>query len=159
MRRQKKRLEDLQHSIDDLEKKYADLDDIWKSEKSILQGTTHIKEALEQAKMEMEAARRSGDLAQMSELQYGRIPDLEKQLTQVNHSEPVETRLVRNKVTEEEIAEVVSKWTGIPVSKMLEGEREKLLNMENALHQRLIGQDEAINVVSNAIRRSRAGSF
>lgn len=153
----KKRLEDLQHSIDDLEKKYADLDDIWKSEKSILQGTTHIKEALEQAKMEMEAARRSGDLAKMSELQYGRIPDLEKQLTQVAHVESVETRLVRNKVTEEEIAEVVSKWTGIPVSKMLEGEREKLLNMENVLHQRLIGQDEAINVVSNAIRRSRAG--
>lgn len=153
----KKRLDDLQKNINELEKKYADLDDIWKSEKSVLQGTTHIKEALEQAKMEMESARRAGDLAKMSELQYGRIPDLEKQLTQVNNKESVETQLVRNKVTEEEIAEVVSKWTGIPVSKMLEGEKEKLLNMENALHQRLIGQNEAINVVSNAIRRSRAG--
>ncbi len=153
----KKRLEDLQHSIDELEKKYADLDDLWKSEKSILQGTTHIKEALEKAKIDMETARRAGDLARMSELQYGRIPDLEKQLAQVGQAEQIETRLVRNKVTEEEIAEVVSKWTGIPVAKMLEGEKEKLLHMESALHERLIGQDEAINVVSNAIRRSRAG--
>lgn len=153
----KKRLSDLQLSIDELEKKYADLDDLWKSEKSILQGTTHIKEALEKAKIEMETARRAGDLGKMSELQYGRIPSLEKQLLGVVDAEHVETQLVRNKVTEEEIAEVVSKWTGIPVSKMLEGEKEKLLNMENALHQRLIGQDEAINVVSNAIRRSRAG--
>jgi ATP-dependent Clp protease ATP-binding subunit ClpB len=153
----KKRLEDLQHSIADMEKKYADLDELWKSEKSILQGTTHIKEALEQARVEMEFARRAGDLAKMSELQYGRIPELEKQLALVGQSESVETQLVRNKVTEEEIAEVVSKWTGIPVSKMLEGEKEKLLHMEEALHKRLIGQDEAINVVSNAIRRSRAG--
>lgn len=153
----KKRLTDLQVSIDELEKKYADLDDLWKSEKSILQGTTHIKEALEKAKIEMETARRAGDLGRMSELQYGRIPDLEKQLLTVADTEHVETRLVRNKVTEEEIAEVVSKWTGIPVSKMLEGEKEKLLNMETSLHQRLIGQDEAINVVSNAIRRARAG--
>ena len=153
----KKRLTDLQVSIDELEKKYADLDDLWKSEKSILQGTTHIKEALEKAKIEMETARRAGDLGRMSELQYGRIPDLEKQLLTVVDTEHVETQLVRNKVTEEEIAEVVSKWTGIPVSKMLEGEKEKLLNMETALHQRLVGQDEAINVVSNAIRRARAG--
>ncbi len=153
----KKRLSDLQLSIDDLEKKYADLDDVWKSEKSILQGTTHIKEALEKAKIEMETARRAGDLGKMSELQYGRIPSLEKQLLNVADTDHVETQLVRNKVTEEEIAEVVSKWTGIPVSKMIEGEKEKLLNMENALHQRLIGQDEAINVVSNAIRRARAG--
>ena len=153
----KKRLSDLQLNIDELEKKYADLDDLWKSEKSILQGTTHIKEAIEKAKIEIETARRAGDLGKMSELQYGLIPSLEKQLSSVADVENVETQLVRNKVTEEEIAEVVSKWTGIPVSKMLEGEKEKLLNMENALHERLIGQDEAINVVSNAIRRSRAG--
>lgn len=153
----KKRLEDLQHSIDDLEKKYADLEETWKAEKSLLQGTTHIKEALEHAKLEMETARRAGDLTRMSELQYGRIPELEKQLAQVAEQEHQETKLVRNKVTEEEIAEVVSKWTGIPVAKMLEGEKEKLLQMEEVLHQRLIGQDEAINVVSNAIRRARAG--
>lgn len=153
----KKRLEDLQQSINELEKKYADLDELWKAEKSILQGTTHIKEALEKAKIDLDTARRAGDLARMSELQYGRIPDLEKQLAQVSQAEPIETRLVRNKVTEEEIAEVVSKWTGIPVAKMLEGEKEKLLHMESALHERLIGQDEAINVVSNAIRRARAG--
>ena len=153
----KKRLKDLQQAINEQEKKYADLDEIWKSEKSVLQGTTHIKEDLEKARVQMEAARRAGDLAKMSELQYGKIPELEKQLSQVNTIEKIETQLVRNKVTEEEIAEVVSKWTGIPVSKMLEGEKEKLLNMEKALHERLIGQDEAINVVSNAIRRSRAG--
>lgn len=153
----KKRLGDLQHSIDDLEKKYADLNELWKAEKSILQGTTHIKEALEKAKMEMESARRAGDLAKMSELQYGKIPELEKQLSQVGQKESIETQLVRNKVTDEEIAEVVSKWTGIPVAKMLEGEKEKLLSMESVLHEKLIGQDEAINVVSNAIRRSRAG--
>jgi ATP-dependent Clp protease ATP-binding subunit ClpB len=153
----KKRLVDLQQSIKELEAKYADLDDVWKAEKAILQGTTHIKEALEKAKIEIEAARRTGDLAKMSELQYGLIPSLEKQLVEVGSSEQIETSLVRNKVTEEEIAEVVSKWTGIPVAKMLEGEREKLLHMEDALHKRLIGQDEAINAVSNAIRRARAG--
>jgi len=153
----KKRLKDLQHSIEELEKNYADLEEIWKAEKAILQGTTHIKEALEQAKLELETARRAGDLTHMSELQYGRIPELEKQLTQVASSEPQDTKLVRNKVTEEEIAEVVSKWTGIPVAKMLEGEKEKLLQMEDALHQRLIGQNEAVDAVANAIRRSRAG--
>ena len=153
----KKRLNDLQHSIEELEKNAADLDDIWKSEKAVLQGATHIKEALEKARVELETARRAGDLAHMSELQYGRIPELEKQLTQVSSSEPHDTKLVRNKVTEEEIAEVVSKWTGIPVAKMLEGEKEKLLHMEEALHQRLIGQNEAVDAVANAIRRSRAG--
>jgi ATP-dependent Clp protease ATP-binding subunit ClpB len=153
----KKRLKDLQQSIEELEKSAADLEDIWKSEKAVLQGATHIKEALEQAKLELETARRAGDLTHMSELQYGRIPELEKQLTQVASSEPQETKLVRNKVTEEEIAEVVSKWTGIPVAKMLEGEKEKLLHMEEALHQRLIGQNEAVDAVANAIRRSRAG--
>ncbi|RMX15282.1 ATP-dependent chaperone ClpB [Legionella jordanis] len=153
----KKRLDDLEHLIEDLEKNYSDLEEIWKAEKASLQGTTHIKEALEQAKTELETARRAGDLARMSELQYGRIPELEKQLTQVSTTESSETKLVRNKVTEEEIAEVVSKWTGIPVSKMLEGEKEKLLHMEEVLHKRVIGQDEAVDAVSNAIRRSRAG--
>ena len=153
----KKRLQDLQESIDELEKNYSDLEEIWKAEKSMLQGATHIKESLEKAKLELDAARRAGDLTRMSELQYGTIPELEKQLTQVNKEAPQETKLVRNKVTEEEIAEVVSKWTGIPVAKMLEGEKEKLLHMEEALHARLIGQQEAVNAVSNAIRRSRAG--
>lgn len=154
-----KRLNDLEKNIDELEKNYADLADIWKAEKAALQGTTQIKESLEKAKQELDAARRSGDLARMSELQYGRIPELEKQLSNAvefkNNNK--ETRLVRNKVTDEEIAEVVSKWTGIPISKMLEGEKEKLIHMEEALHKNLIGQNEAVNVVSNAIRRSRSG--
>lgn len=153
----KKRLADLQHSIDELEKSYSDLDEIWKGEKATLQGAAHIKEALEQARQEMETARRAGDLSRMSELQYGRIPELEKRLSQVNTNEEPENKLVRNKVTEDEIAEVVSKWTGIPVAKMMEGEKEKLLKMEEVLHNRLIGQNEAIDTVSNAIRRSRAG--
>lgn len=153
----RKRLEDLEHNINDLEKQYADLAEVWKSEKAQMQGATNIKEALEKAKLELEAARRSGDLSKMSELQYGRIPELEKQLAQVSDKKPHDNKLVRNKVTEEEIAEIVSKWTGIPVSKMLEGEKEKLLKMEEFLHKRLIGQDEAVNAVANAIRRSRAG--
>lgn len=153
----KKRLEDLQQSIDTLEKSVADLDDVWKAEKAMLQGATHIKEDLEKAKNELEIARRAGDLGRMSELQYGRIPELEKQLVNVNQKEHTETTLVRNSVTEEEIAEIVSKWTGIPVAKMLEGEKEKLLHMEDALHQKLIGQNEAVDAVSNAIRRARSG--
>ena len=153
----KKRLKDLETSITDLEKSYSDLNEIWKSEKAALQGTAHIKESLERARTELESARRAGDLSRMSELQYGRIPELEKQLAQFSEEEPLETKLVRNKVTEEEIADVVSKWTGIPVAKMLEGEKEKLLHMEEALHQRLIGQNEAVDAVANAIRRSRAG--
>ena len=153
----KKRKDDLEKHINELEKQYADLDEIWKSEKAVLQGATHIKEALEKAKMELEAARRSGDLTKMSELQYGKIPELEKQLNQFNSAEHKEHKLVRNRVTEEEIAEIVSKWTGIPVSKMLEGEKEKLLHMEDMLHTKLIGQDEAVSAVANAIRRSRAG--
>lgn len=153
----KKRLNDLQQTIEELEKNYADLEEVWKAEKASLQGANQIKEALEQAKSELETARRAGDLARMSELQYGRIPELEKQLAQVTESEASETKLVRNKVTEEEVAEVVSKWTGIPVAKMLEGEKEKLLHMEEALHKRLIGQNEAVDAVANAIRRSRAG--
>ncbi|HAT8180487.1 TPA: ATP-dependent chaperone ClpB [Legionella pneumophila] len=153
----KKRLVDLQKSIDELEQNYSDLEEIWKAEKATMQGSTQIKEALEQAKLEMETARRAGDLSRMSELQYGRIPELEKRLNQVSSVDSMETKLVRNKVTEDEIAEVVSKWTGIPVSKMMEGEKEKLLKMEEALHSRLIGQNEAVDAVSNAIRRSRAG--
>ena len=153
----KKRLVDIEKSIAELEKNYADLEEVWKAEKAATQGTTQIKEALERAKLEMEAARRQGDLAKMSELQYGKIPELERKLQAAGNAKDGETKLFRNKVTEEEIAEVVSKWTGIPVSKMLEGEKEKLLHMEQALHKRLIGQDEAVNAVSNAIRRSRAG--
>lgn len=153
----KKRLEDLEKNIQELEKNYADLDEVWKAEKANLQGANQIKEALEQTRIELDSARRAGDLTRMSELQYGRIPELEKQLFQAGENELSDTQLFRNKVTEEEIAEVVSKWTGIPITKMLEGEKEKLLHMEQALHQRLIGQDEAVNAVTNAIRRSRAG--
>ena len=153
----RERLKKLQQDIDVLEREYSELEEIWKSEKAAVQGTTHIKESLERARQEMETARRAGDLARMSELQYGRIPDLEKQLDMASQVEMQETRLLRNKVSEEEIAEVVSKWTGIPVSKMLEGERDKLLRMEDALHKRVIGQDEAVHAVSDAIRRSRAG--
>ena len=153
----KRRLQDLQEEIDKLEKEYADFEEIWKAEKAALQGSQHAKEQLDQARMEMETANRAGDLARMSELQYGRIPELEKQLAVASEAEKSEMHLLRNKVTEEEIAEVVSKWTGIPVSKMLEGEREKLLRMEDVLIKRVVGQQEALTAVSNAIRRSRAG--
>jgi len=153
----RKRLDTLEKEIARLEKEYSELEEIWKSEKAALQGTQHIKEALEKARYELELARRNNDLAKMSELQYGRIPELQKQLDRVEHQELQETRLLRNRVTEEEIAEVVARWTGIPVSRMLEGEREKLLRMEESLHSRVIGQNEAVNAVSNAIRRSRAG--
>jgi ATP-dependent Clp protease ATP-binding subunit ClpB len=153
----KKRLESLEEDIAELEKEYADLEEIWKAEKASLQGTASIKEKLDQSRIELEAASRAGDLARMSELQYGIIPALEKQLNTAASIEPHKMTLLRNKVTEEEIAEVVSKWTGIPVSKMMEGEREKLLHMEEALAKRVVGQDEALKAVSNAIRRSRAG--
>lgn len=154
----KKRLQDVEAAIKKAEKEYADLAEIWKAEKANLQGSQHIKEALEKARAELEKARRATDLTRMSELQYGVIPDLEKKLAAADTFKKEEhPHLLRNKVTEEEIAEVVSKWTHIPVAKMLEGERDKLLQMETALHQRVIGQDEAIRVVSNAIRRSRAG--
>ncbi len=153
----RKRLEILQSEITKLERDYSELEEIWKAEKAALAGTQHIKEALDRARIEMETARRAGDLARMSELQYGRIPELQKQLDMAAQAEMQEKKLLRNKVTEEEIAEVVSKWTGIPVSKMLEGEREKLLRMEDALHARVVGQDEAVKAVSDAIRRSRAG--
>ena len=153
----KKRLSNLETEIEKLEREYHDLEEIWNSEKAALQGTQHIKEELERARIELETARRAGDLARMSELQYGKIPELEKQLDLASQAEVQETKLLRNKVSDEEIAEVVSKWTGIPVSKMLEGEREKLLRMEEGLHERVVGQDEAVNAVADAIRRSRAG--
>ncbi len=153
----KKRREDLEHQIEALEKEYSELEEIWKAEKAAVHGTQHIKEELDKARLELETAQRAQDLVRMSELQYGRIPELEKQLEAAQSTEKSETRLLRNNVTEEEIAEVVSKWTGIPVSKMLEGEREKLLRMEIELHHRVVGQDEAITAVANAIRRSRAG--
>jgi ATP-dependent Clp protease ATP-binding subunit ClpB len=153
----KKRLADLQAHIDRLEREFSDLDEIWKSEKAALQGTTHIKESLERARLELETAHRAGDLTRMSELQYGRIPELEKQLDMATQAEMQEMKLLRNKVSEEEIADVVSKWTGIPVSKMLEGERDKLLRMEEELSKRVVGQQEGVSAVSDAIRRSRAG--
>mgnify|MGYP001828544676 FL=1 len=136
---------------------FSDLEEIWKAEKAAMQGTTQIKEELERARLELETAHRANDLARMSELQYGRIPELEKQLQEALQAETRETTLLRNNVTEEEVAEVVSKWTGIPVSKMLEGEKEKLLQMEQVVQERVVGQDEAVTLVANAIRRSRAG--
>ena len=155
----RKRLSDLEKEIKNVEKEYSDLEAIWKSEKTVLHGTQQIKEELEQARIDLEAAGRTGDLTRMSELQYGIIPELEKKLAVASRKEDQfqEHKLLRSRVTEEEVAEVVSKWTHIPVSKMLEGEREKLLYMEGVLHQRVIGQDEAVSAVSNAIRRSRAG--
>ncbi|MEX6501665.1 ATP-dependent chaperone ClpB [Pseudomonas zhanjiangensis] len=152
-----KRLAKLNEDIARLEREYADLEDIWKSEKAEVQGSAQIQEKIEQARQELESARRKGDLNRMAELQYGVIPDLERSLQMVDQHGKTENQLLRSKVTEEEIAEVVSKWTGIPVSKMLEGERDKLLKMEGLLHQRVIGQDEAVVAVANAVRRSRAG--
>ncbi len=153
----KKRLEQLEESLASLEREYADLEEIWKAEKAAVQGAAHIKEELERARLDFEAARRAGDLGRMSELQYGKIPELEKRLKAAQDAESKAPTLVRNKVTDEEIAEVVSKWTGIPVSKMLEGEREKLLKMEQEIGKRVVGQEEAVRTVSDAIRRSRAG--
>ncbi len=153
----RKRLDDIEAQLAELEKEYADLEEVWKAEKAAMQGTTHIKEELERAKLELETAHRANDLARMSELQYGRIPELEKQLAEAVQAEGRETTLLRNNVTEEEVAEIVSKWTGIPVSKMLEGEKEKLLKMEAAVQERVVGQEEAVTAVANAIRRSRAG--
>ena len=161
------RLSKLENEIAKVGKEYSDLEEIWKAEKAALQGTTHIKEKLERARIEFETAMRAGDLARMSELQYGRIPELEKQLAIAAQGDSAQEntvssntghmKLLRNAVTEEEIAEVVSKWTGIPVAKMLEGERDKLLRMEEAIHQRVIGQEEGVRVIAEAIRRARAG--
>ena len=152
-----KRLEKLKEEIVELEREYADLEEIWKSEKSEVQGSAQLQQKIEQARQEMELARRKGDLNRTAELQYGVIPDLERSLEMVDQNSKPQNQLLRNKVTDEEIADVVSKWTGIPVSKMLEGERDKLLKMEDLLHTRVIGQNEAVTAVSNAVRRSRAG--
>ncbi|MFM6987786.1 MAG: ATP-dependent chaperone ClpB [Arenimonas sp.] len=156
-RESKQRLDDLEQEIDKLEREFSDLEEIWKAEKATLTGATRIKEQLEQARLELDAAQRKQDIALMSEIQYGRIPELEKQLQAAQAVESRGFSLLQDKVTAEEIAEVVSRWTGIPVSKMLEGEREKLLRMEDELHRQVIGQHEAVTAVSAAIRRSRAG--
>lgn len=153
----KERLAKLQVEIDELENEYQQLEEVWLSEKAALHGSASVKEQLEQARLELDTARRANDLTRMSELQYGRIPELEKQLDMASQAEMQEMTLLRNRVTEEEIAEVVSRATGIPVSKMMEGEKEKLLRMEEALGKRVVGQQEAVASVSNAIRRSRAG--
>jgi ATP-dependent Clp protease ATP-binding subunit ClpB len=153
----KRRLATLQETLSGLEREYADLEEIWKSEKAALQGAAQVRAELDRVRGELEAARRAGDLQRMAELQYGKIPELEKRLQLALDAENKAPTLVRNRVTEEEIAEVVSKWTGIPVSKMLEGEKDKLLRMEDALSKRVVGQDEALRIVANAIRRSRAG--
>jgi len=152
-----KRKEKLEEDITELEKEYADLEEVWKAEKAALQGTATIRGSLEQARNDMEAARRAGDLARMSEIQYGVIPGLEQKLEMAAEAEAAEKTLLRNRVTEEEIADVVARSTGIPVSKMLQGDKQRLLEMEAALHQRVIGQNEAISAVSNAVRRSRSG--
>lgn len=155
----RKRLADLEKEIKNVEKEYFDLEQIWKSEKAALHGTQQIKEELEQTRIDFEAAARAGDLTRMSELQYGIIPELEKKLAAASKNEDQfrEHQLLRSRVTEEEVAKVVSKWTNIPVTKILQGEREKLLHMEEVLHQRVIGQDEGVSAVANAIRRSRSG--
>ncbi|MGJ4804397.1 ATP-dependent chaperone ClpB [Luteimonas sp. SDU82] len=153
----KQRLADLETEIEGLEREYNDLEEIWKAEKATVQGATRIKEQIEQARLQLEAAQRQQDYAKMSEIQYGTLPELEKQLKAAQEAETSGFQLLQDRVTAEEIAQVVARWTGIPVSKMLEGEREKLLKMEEALHARVVGQEEAIKVVSDAVRRSRAG--
>ncbi|WP_426281811.1 ATP-dependent chaperone ClpB [Lysobacter soli] len=153
----RQRLADLEDEIARLEREFNDLEEVWRAEKATLQGATKIKEQIEQAKLELEAAQRRQDFAKMSEIQYGTLPELEKQLRAAQEAETKGFTLLQDKVTAEEIAEVVARWTGIPVSKMLEGEREKLLRMEEQLHTRVVGQEEAIKVVSDAVRRSRAG--
>ena len=153
----RRRLETLESSIEDLEREFSDLDEVWRAEKAVMQGATHLKEELEHARTELEKAHRAGDLARMSELQYGRIPELTRELERALSREREKPTLVRSRVTGEEVAEVVSKWTGIPVTRMLEGERDKLIRMEGLLEARVVGQGEALRAVSNAIRRSRAG--
>ncbi|MEM6405254.1 MAG: ATP-dependent chaperone ClpB [Pseudomonadota bacterium] len=152
------RLADLEDQVQQLEREFSDLQEIWQAEKAALQGASQAKEALEQARLDFEQARRANDLQRMSELQYGRIPALEKQLAELSQSgAQATTQLLRNRVTDEEVAGIVSKWTGIPVAKMLQGEKDKLLQMEELLAERVIGQHEAVAAVANAIRRSRAG--
>jgi len=151
------RLEKIETTITDIEKDFASLDEVWRNEKAIVQGAQGVKTQLEKARLDFESAKRASDLARMSQLQYGVIPDLEKQLEMAGKAEVHDMQLLRNHVTEEEIAEVVSKWTGIPINKMLEGERDKLLRMEEDLHARVVGQEESVVAVCNAVRRSRAG--
>ena len=151
----RERLARLESEIAAAEREFSDLEEIWNAEKAEVQGVQHFKEALERARTELETAQRGGDLTRMAELQYGRIPELEKQIEHAGRATSRETRLLRHSVTEEEIAGIVSKWTGIPVTRMLEGERDKLLRMEEALHARVVGQDEAVGAISNAIRRAR----
>jgi ATP-dependent Clp protease ATP-binding subunit ClpB len=153
----KQRLATLESDIEKLDREFSDLNEVWKSEKAMLQGTTKVKEQIETARLELEAAQRRQDYAAMSEIQYGRLPALEAQLAAAQQAEKQEFTLLQDRVTAEEIAEVVARWTGIPVAKMLEGEREKLLQMESALHSRVVGQEEAVKAVSDAIRRARAG--
>ncbi len=153
----RKRLATLEEALKGLEKEYSDLEEVWKAEKASVQGAAHIKEELERARQDVETARRAQDLQRMSELQYGKIPELEQRLAKALEAERKPNQLLRNAVTEVEVAEIVSKWTGIPVSRMLEGEREKLLRMEEVLEKRVVGQNEAVKVVADAIRRSRAG--
>jgi len=153
----KERLKELEETIKSHEKEYADLEEIWKKEKLVVQGAHHLKEELEQAKADLENAHRNNDLAKMSELQYGTIPELEQKIAQAESSDGEDMTLLRNKVTEDEIAHVVARWTGIPVDKMMEGEKDKLLQMEQIIHKRLVGQDKAVKVISDAVRRSRAG--
>ena len=149
------RLARIEKSIAELEREYADMEEVWRAEKALLHGSQNVKEMLEQARLELETARRAGDLARMAELQYGRIPELEKRLGEGDGA--VAMKLLRNAVTEDEVAEVVSKWTGIPVTRLVEGERDRLLHMESALAARVVGQEEAIRAVSDTVRRSRAG--
>jgi ATP-dependent Clp protease ATP-binding subunit ClpB len=153
----RKRLGALEEEISELDQEYAALDARWTEEKAARSGATQIKENLDAARGELEAARRLGDLTRMSELQYGQIPALEKALAEAEAQEAGPDQLVRNQVSEEEIAEVVAKWTGVPVSKLLSGEREKLLDLEGALQERVVGQQEAVAAVANAVRRARAG--
>ena len=153
----KERLKELESTIKEREKEYADLEEIWKKEKSQVQGAQNLKEALENAKTELESARRNNDLAKMSELQYGKIPELEAKIAEAESADEQDMTLLRNKVTEDEIAHIVARWTGIPVDKMMEGEKDKLLQMETIVHQRLVGQDKAVKVIADAVRRSRAG--
>nr|MCH9671714.1 AAA family ATPase [Gammaproteobacteria bacterium] len=152
----KERLMRLEEDIETGEREYADLEEVWKAEKAMVQGSHHVKEALERARRDLETAKRAGDLGRMAEIQYGQIPELEKQVEAAAKAETTEMTLLRNYVSEDEIAEVISKWTGIPLTKMLEGERERLLRMEDALHERVIGQHEAVVAIANTVRRARA---
>ena len=153
----KKRLEELEDDILALERAFADLDEVWRREKHLHQGAQNLKESLDQARQELEVARRAGDLTRMSELQYGQIPALEKQIEDQTSGHKVAAKLFRNQVTEDEIAEVVSKWTGIPIHKMLASDREKLLDLETELARRVVGQADAVSAIANAVRRARAG--